>query len=459
MDVRTPPHRQRWALTGSVSSSRVAATLGAAALLVLTQLYCTIPQVPDLATDLRVAPSTATWATTAFGLAFAVGTLLFAGLSDAVGRVPVLRWGLIALVPATLLVAVAPSWPWLLAARCLQGLLAATVPPVALAYVGDQLPVNHRAGCLAVVGGSFLLAAIAGQDYGAIAGALVSWRAAFLITVPLLVIAQLAISALPERRESTGSTRGAMSGTIELLGCRGLARPCVAALVLLGSFTTVSTALAKEAAPRYGLDATGLALVRSASIVSLAFAPLIITRTRHLAPPGTGAVALLVAAAGALLLTASGEVVALTVGHALLLGGIAVAVPCVVAVVAAAGATRPGAAIALYSSAVFLGASAGPVIADALEPFGLPALGIVVAAWLAVSACALALNFRAPPGTQQRAHAACTPPPKQRSARSSSLGWARETRPTARPSRPKRLAMASPRFGPAPTMTIDMDRG
>ena len=32
----------------------------------------------------------------------------------------------------------------------------------------------------------------------------------------------------------------------------------------------------------------------------------------------------------------------------------------------------------------------------------------------------------------------------------------RETRPTANPSRPNRLATARPRFGPAPTITTDM---
>jgi DNA ligase D len=41
-------------------------------------------------------------------------------------------------------------------------------------------------------------------------------------------------------------------------------------------------------------------------------------------------------------------------------------------------------------------------------------------------------------------------------ARSSSLDCVRETRPTAKPSRPKRPATASPRFGPAPTMTMDL---
>jgi hypothetical protein len=38
----------------------------------------------------------------------------------------------------------------------------------------------------------------------------------------------------------------------------------------------------------------------------------------------------------------------------------------------------------------------------------------------------------------------------------SSFSWLRDTRPTENPSRPKRRAMARPRFGPAPTITSDM---
>src|SRR3954454_15935697 len=54
------------------------------------------------------------------------------------------------------------------------------------------------------------------------------------------------------------------------------------------------------------------------------------------------------------------------------------------------------------------------------------------------------------------APAAVMPSDSSCAARSSSLACVRETSPTARPSRPKRRAMARPRFGPAPTMTIDI---
>lgn len=378
-------------MIGRASPRLVGAVLAGAALIVLMQLYCTIPLAPELSADLRVSASTASWATTTFGLAFAAGTLLFAGLSDGVGRVPVLRWGTLALVPATLLVAAAPSWPWLLAARGLQGVLAATVPPVALAYISEQIPARHRAGCLAAVSGSFLLAAIVGQDYGGILGPWLGWRWTILATLPVLVAAHLAVASLPEHRSDERSARVALRGTVELLRCRALARPCFAALGLLGSFTALSAALTHVASSRYGLDPAALSFVRTTSVASLAVAPLVVSRLRRVTPPRTGAIALLVAAAGALVLTASANVVALAVGHAIVLGAIAVAVPNVVAIVAAAGGSRRGAAVALYSFTVFLGASAGPVLATTLEPYGFAVLGFAVATWLTVSAFTLAV--------------------------------------------------------------------
>lgn len=53
------------------------------------------------------------------------------------------------------------------------------------------------------------------------------------------------------------------------------------------------------------------------------------------------------------------------------------------------------------------------------------------------------------------APAARTPSDSSCVVRSSSFDCVRETRPTASPSPPKRRATASPRLGPAPTMTID----
>ena len=71
------------------------------------------------------------------------------------------------------------------------------------------------------------------------------------------------------------------------------------------------------------------------------------------------------------------------------------------------------------------------------------------ASMAAASAAASRMSAAAP--------AAVIPSPSSCAARSSSLAWVRETSPTLKPSRPKRRATARPRFGPAPTITSDID--
>src|SRR4051794_16680481 len=51
---------------------------------------------------------------------------------------------------------------------------------------------------------------------------------------------------------------------------------------------------------------------------------------------------------------------------------------------------------------------------------------------------------------------AVIPSPVSSATSPSSFSWLRETSPTAKPSRPKRRAIARPRLGPAPMITIDM---
>jgi len=62
------------------------AVMSIAAVVVVGQLYATIPQLDDLAEESGVRSAAAAWASTAFGFAYALGMLVAGPLSDAVGR-------------------------------------------------------------------------------------------------------------------------------------------------------------------------------------------------------------------------------------------------------------------------------------------------------------------------------------------------------------------------------------
>ena len=107
----------------------------------------------------------------AFGAAKALTNLLAGGLSDRLGRRPVLLigWALAAPVPVALLLA--PSWGWVVAANVLlgvsQGLTWSTTVLMKIDLVGPErrgfaMGLNEAAGYLAVAASAFASGALAG---------------------------------------------------------------------------------------------------------------------------------------------------------------------------------------------------------------------------------------------------------------------------------------------------------
>lgn len=111
------------------------------------QLYVTLPLAPALASRWQITTGQAAWVGSAFGFAYAAGFLLLGRLSDRVGRRTVLLFSLLATAVASVLVAVSMHFGMLLAARALQGLVAAAFPPAALALVW-QKPCRRHVGHL-----------------------------------------------------------------------------------------------------------------------------------------------------------------------------------------------------------------------------------------------------------------------------------------------------------------------
>src|SRR4051794_41618611 len=84
------------------------------------------------------------WIVSAFVLGYG-GLLLFGGRSaDVFGRKRVLVWGLIALIAASLLGAVASDGTLLIVARFIKGMTAAFTAPAALSILTTSFQEGHR---------------------------------------------------------------------------------------------------------------------------------------------------------------------------------------------------------------------------------------------------------------------------------------------------------------------------
>ncbi|MCK8785709.1 MFS transporter [Roseomonas sp. NAR14] len=363
------------------------AALMAGAFLVVGQLYLTIPFIPALARRHDLTAASASLPGTAFGLAYALGFLLFGALSDRIGRVRVILLGLLALAAATLLVAAADGFPALLAARAVQGLAAATFPPAALSLIAETLPPPRRPLGIAAMSFAFLGAAPGAQLAGA---ALVAagLPAVMLGTGPLYLLVALALllalrSGRPAAAAAAGVVTDGMAGGVRDGGVRRLLR---AGPMIPACYLAATTVLLGFVTFQAGTQALSGALpVAPATLRLLALPPLLACfATAPLARRfGAAAVAragLLLLAAG-LAIAATGQAAPLAIGAVLVAAGVALAVPGLIGAVAAATPDGSrGLALSLYSFMLFLGASLAPPLAGVLAPAGIAILCLLPAA-------------------------------------------------------------------------------
>lgn len=133
--------------------------------------------------------------------------LVLAGaLSDYYGRKRMLSYGLAGFFVTSLLCGIAPSMEFLIVARILQGLAGALLVPGSLALITATFTGEAQGRAFGVWAAASTAAAILGPFAGGVLVDTLSWRAAFLINVPLCVIALWAtLTFVRESRDESAS--------------------------------------------------------------------------------------------------------------------------------------------------------------------------------------------------------------------------------------------------------------
>ena len=166
-----------------------------------------IPLLPLYAERFGASPIAVTWLVAVYSLMQFLFAPWWGQLSDRVGRRPVLLVGLFGSALSYLLFGLAGSLAVLFVARCLAGLMGATIG-VAQAYVADVTSPEERARGMGMIGAAFGLGFILGPVIGGL-------LAHFGAGVPFLAAAALAgingllaIRWLPESRVPGGVPTG-----------------------------------------------------------------------------------------------------------------------------------------------------------------------------------------------------------------------------------------------------------
>lgn len=360
--------------------------------LVVGQLYVTIPLVADIAGRFGITPANAVLSGSAFGFAYAAGFLIFGPLSDRYGRKRVILAGLIATAVATFLVGLAPNFAMLLSARAIQGFAASTFPPAALSLVAEELPPQHRPLGVSLMSFAFLGAAPLAQFFAAQSGGGLPIIMFELSSFYLIGAVGLFFAAKSGGNAQTAQTRNSESRLIQLLRDPLIVSGWAAAITVLFGFV-VFHAGAQALGGGAGIDLQTLRLIGLPPLLlAFAAAPM----TQRFGPTLTARLGLIIAAL-ALVVAAVGGVVALTAASVVLSGGVALAVPGLIATVAGrATNVNRGLALAIYSFCLFLGASFAPPVTQSLVGFGLLPLWLLPAGLLLTAAIGITATNRRP---------------------------------------------------------------
>ena len=144
--------------------------------------------LPYIATDLAITAESSIWIVNAYQIALMVSLLPVAAFADIVGYRHVYRFGLAAFCLASLGCVLAPSLPWLIAARFVQGIAGSAIMSVQPALVRAIYPRNMLGRGLGFNTTVVATSLAAGPSLGAALLQLWSWPILFAVYIPLGIV-------------------------------------------------------------------------------------------------------------------------------------------------------------------------------------------------------------------------------------------------------------------------------
>lgn len=213
--------------------------------MLLSSLGTSIANVglPTLAQAFGASFQQVQWVVLAYLLAITTLIVSVGRLGDLIGRRRLLLAGIGVFVAASVLCGAAPSLWLLVAARAMQGLGAAVMMALTMAFVGETVPKEKTGSAMGLLGTMSAVGTALGPTLGGVLIGGFGWRAIFFVNVPVgLVTLLLAWRCLPADR-ARPAARPAFDHLGTLLLALTLAAYALAVTIGRGSFGPLNLAL------------------------------------------------------------------------------------------------------------------------------------------------------------------------------------------------------------------------
>ncbi len=200
--------------------------------------------LPTLTAVFSASVQQAQWVVLAYLLAVTALVVSVGRLGDITGRRRLLLVGIALFMFASLLCGLAPSLELLIAARALQGLGAAIMMTLTMAFVGEALPQERTGSAMGMLGTMSAVGTALGPTLGGVLIAAFGWPAIFFVNLPLGAVALLLTHRfLPVDRSAASAQRMGFDYMGTLLLALSLAAYALAVTLGLGSFGVLNIAL------------------------------------------------------------------------------------------------------------------------------------------------------------------------------------------------------------------------
>ncbi len=287
--------------------------------------------LPILQRELHADATSLQWVVLGYTLFLSSLLLMGGALGDRYGRRRLLMIGLLIFTVASIVCALAGTPPILVTARCLQGIGGALMVPESLALISAAYAQSARGGAIGTWSATSALAAALGPILGGWLAQTFSWRAIFLINVPLAAVALALLwfgvdeSRGPRARHldfagaaSATAALGALTwglARIPVLGAGAFALAAIASgVLLLAAFVAIEYRSPQPMVPMQLFHSREFAIGNAYTLLLYAalggvffFVPFDLINVRGYAPAAVGAAMLPVIAIMASFSSASGK--------------------------------------------------------------------------------------------------------------------------------------------------------
>ena len=196
------PARKRWTLLAVVLGSGIV-------FLDTSVVTLALPRIgEELSSDLFGTLEAQSYVANGYFVTLSALLILAGALSDYFGRRRMFAIGLVGFAATSLLCGIAPTMEFLILCRTLQGAAGAFLVPGSLAIITATFRGEEQGRAFGLWAGASAATTILGPFVGGVLVNTISWRMAFLINLPFLLIAYVAtVRFVPESRDEQATGR------------------------------------------------------------------------------------------------------------------------------------------------------------------------------------------------------------------------------------------------------------